>query len=215
MTRVLQGFRYRVELPPRPLCCGRPLYDWGMLKTARRLLEQILDTLKPWIIAGVPLVGIEPSCITVFRDELREMLPHREDAKILSKQTFLFSEFMEMQKHELPQLHRKALVHGHCHHKSVIHMDAEVSVLKKLGLDFEIIDDGCCGMAGAFGFASDHYGVSIKIGEQILCPAVRSADHDTLIIANGFSCQQQIEQLTGRKAIHLAQVVEMALMQDS
>ena len=215
MTRILRELGYRVELPPRPLCCGRPLYDWGMLKTARRLLEQTLDTLQPWITAGVPLVGIEPSCVAVFRDEMIEVFPHREDARILSKQTFIFSEFMEMQNHEIPQLHRKALVHGHCHHKSVIHMDAEVSVLKKLGLEYEIVDDSCCGMAGAFGFASEHYDVSVKIGEQTLCPAVHAADDDTLIIANGFSCQQQIEQLTGRKAMHLAQVVEMAMNQDS
>ena len=213
MTRVLRRLGYRVEIPPRPLCCGRPLYDFGMLKTARGLLLQLLDVLRPWIIDGVPLVGIEPSCVATFRDELIEMLPHDQNAQRLSRQTFMFTEFLQMQDVSLPKLHRKALVHGHCHHKSVMHMDAEVSILKRLELDYEIIDDSCCGMAGSFGFAADHYDVSVKIGEQTLCPRVRSAEQETLIIANGFSCQQQIEQLTKRKALHIAQVVELAMEQ--
>ncbi len=207
---VLEQLGYQVEIPARSLCCGRPLYDWGMLQAARKLLLKTIAALRPWIIEGVPMVGIEPSCVATFRDELVEMLPHNEDAKRLSRQTFMLSEFLQMQQHDLPQLNRKALVHGHCHHKSVMHLDAEVAVLKRLGLDYQIIDAGCCGMAGAFGFSADHYDVSVKVGEQSLLPTVRDADDETLIIANGFSCQQQIKQLTERKPLHLAEVVAMA-----
>lgn len=210
-TYVLRMLGYEVEIPPRPLCCGRPLYDFGMLKSARSLLQQTINTLRPWIMEGTPVVGLEPSCVAVFRDELLEILPHDEDAKRLAKQTFLLSEFLELQKRELPKFDRKALVHGHCHHKSVMHMDAEVAVMKRLGLDYQIVDATCCGMAGSFGFTADHYEVSLDVGEQSLLPAVREAQQETLIIANGFSCQQQIQQQTGRQPLHLAQVVEMAM----
>ena len=213
-THVLQAFGYEVEIPPRPLCCGRPLYDWGMLKSAKRLLLQMLDVLKPWIREGVAVVGIEPSCVATFRDELLEMLPHHEDAKRLSKQTFLLSEFLELQQHDLPKLHRKAIVHGHCHHKSIMHMDAEIAVMKRMELDYSMIETTCCGMAGAFGFAADHYDVSVQIAEKGLLQAVRNAADDTLIIANGFSCQQQITQLTNRQPLHIAQVIELAMRND-
>jgi len=105
----------------------------------------------------------------------------------------------------------KALVQGHCHHKAIMRMGAEEALLKKLGLDFEILDSGCCGMAGIFGFEKAHYDVSIKCGERVLLPAVRNAAKDTLIIADGFSCQEQIAQMTDRRALHLAQVIQMAM----
>lgn len=210
---ILRELNYEVILPPRVLCCGRPLYDFGMLDTAKRLLQQIVHTLRPWIIDGTPIVGIEPSCVAVFRDELTDILPHDEDAKRLSRQVFQLSEFLHMQNESLPRLHRKALVHGHCHHKSVMHMDAEVAVMKELELEYKIIDASCCGMAGSFGFAADHYDVSVKIGEQSLLPEVRNADQETLIIANGFSCQQQVKQLTDRTPLHIAQVIELAFQQ--
>jgi Fe-S oxidoreductase len=151
--------------------------------------------------------------VAVFRDELGGMLPRDEDAKRLRAQTFLLSEFLERYAPDLrlPTLRRKALVHGHCHHKAIMKMDAEVAVLKKLGLDAELLDSGCCGMAGSFGFERDHYDVSIRAGERVLLPAVRSASPDTLIIADGFSCREQIEQTTDRHALHLAQVLRMAL----
>jgi hypothetical protein len=110
-----------------------------------------------------------------------------------------------------PRLARKAVVHGHCHHKAVMKTDAEESVLDKLGLDFEVLDSGCCGMAGSFGFEREHYDVSVAVGELVLLPAVRAAAKDTLIIANGFSCRKQIEQCTDRKALHLAEVIRMAM----
>lgn len=212
-VEVLEAAGYQVEVPPQALCCGRPLYDYGFLDLAKQLLQHILNTLHPQIEAGIPLVALEPSCAAVFRDELINLFPHDADAQRLSKQTFLLSEFLEQQaKHyQLPQLQRKALLHGHCHHKALMKLHAEESVLCKLGLNLTVPDSGCCGMAGAFGFEKDHYNVAIKVGERVLLPAVRQADKDTLIIADGFSCREQIAQTTDRQALHLAQVIQMAL----
>ena len=210
-VEVLEDAGFVVHLPPRPLCCGRPLYDWGMLDAAKKLWWQVMDTLKDDINAGTPLVGLEPSCVAAFRDELKNLFPGEGLAGRLSRQTYLLSEFLEQEGYEPPPLRRKALVHGHCHHKAIMHMDAEVAILKKLELDYELLDSGCCGMAGAFGFEKHHYDVSIACGERVLLPAVRKTADDTLIIANGFSCVQQIEQCTGRKAHHLAEVLKLAL----
>jgi FAD/FMN-containing dehydrogenase/Fe-S oxidoreductase len=213
-VEVLEAAGFRVIVPQQFLCCGRPLYDYGFLDQAKRRLQAIIKILRPQIRAGIPVVGLEPSCISVFRDELLDLLPHDEDAKRLSAQSFLLSEFLVNRAPDFqpPALHAKALVHGHCHHKSLMRMDDEEAVLTKLGLDFEILDSGCCGMAGAFGFErGEHYDVSIKAGERVLLPAVRAASPDTLIIADGFSCREQIAQTTGRRALHLAQVLQMAL----
>jgi len=215
-VEVLEAVGYQVEVPERSLCCGRPLYDFGMLDTAKRLLRQVLDTLRPQIAAGIPLVGLEPSCVAVFRDELRNLFPGDADARRLSRQSFLLSEFLEkqVQNYQFPPLQRKAIVQGHCHHKAIMKMRDEQAVLAKLGLDVEVLDSGCCGMAGSFGFEKDHYDVSIKVGERVLLPAVRDAAEDTLIIADGFSCREQIAQTTDRRALHLAQVIQMAMHQD-
>jgi FAD/FMN-containing dehydrogenase/Fe-S oxidoreductase len=212
-VEVLEAAGYQVLVPEASLCCGRPLYDYGFLDLAKQLLRQILDVLRPQIEAGIPLVGLEPSCVAVFRDELRNLFPHDEDAKRLVQQSFLLSEFLEKETthYQPPQLHRQALVHGHCHHKAIMKLTDEEALLTKLGLDFQVLDSGCCGMAGAFGFEKDHYDVSIKVGERVLLPAVREADKQTLIIADGFSCREQIKQTTDRQALHIAQVLQMAL----
>jgi FAD/FMN-containing dehydrogenase/Fe-S oxidoreductase len=213
-VNVLESAGLRVEVPQRPLCCGRPLYDFGMLRLAKRWLRQILEELGPAIADGVPVVGLEPSCLAVFRDELPNLLPHDEDAKRLSRQAFLLSEFLEREVDgwQPPKLSRKALVHGHCHHKALMKLDDEQAVLAKLGLDFDVVDSGCCGMAGSFGYhAGEHYDVSMKVGERVLLPAVRRADLDTLIVADGFSCREQIAHGTGREPLHLAEVIDLAL----
>jgi FAD/FMN-containing dehydrogenase/Fe-S oxidoreductase len=217
-VEVLEAAGYQVVVPkagqPRQtLCCGRPLYDYGMLDLAESLLRRILDTLRPQIRAGIPLVGLEPSCVSVLRDELLNLFPNDEDAHRLARQTFLLSEFLERcaPDFQLPQLRRKAVVHGHCHHKAVLGMRDEERILARLGLEYEILDSGCCGMAGAFGFERDHYDVSMKVGERVLLPGVRAATTDTLVIADGFSCREQIAQATDRRALHLAQVIQMAL----
>jgi Fe-S oxidoreductase len=214
-VEVLEAAGFQILVPARSLCYGRPLYDFGMLGTAKKLLREVLDTLRPWIEAGVPVVGLEPSCVAVFRDELTNLFPHDEDAKRLNRQTNLLSEYLNRDAKDLrpPPLRRKALVHSHCHHRAVMKTDDEEAVHRKLGLDLQMLDSGCCGMAGSFGFERDHFAVSRAVGELVLLPAVRAAPEDTLIITNGFSCHQQIEQLTGRRPLHLAQVLRMALRQ--
>src|SRR5579863_9369283 len=158
---VLEAAGFRVIVPRTNLCCGRPLYDHGMLDRAEALLLQILDELSPEIEAGVPVVGLEPSCVAVFRDELLNLFPHDERAQALSRQTFLLSEFLELHAADspLPRFERKALLHGHCHHKSIMKMTAEESLLQRIGVDFQAPAPGCCGMAGSFGFQSEHYDI--------------------------------------------------------
>jgi FAD/FMN-containing dehydrogenase/Fe-S oxidoreductase len=213
---VLEAAGFQVIVPRANLCCGRPLYDFGMLNRAEALLLQILDELSPEIEAGVPVVGLEPSCVAVFRDELLNLFPHDQRAQALASQTFLLSEFLEARAPDfkLPRLDRIALLHGHCHHKSIQKMTAEESILRRLGVDFRQPAPGCCGMAGSFGFEREKYDVSMAIGELELLPAVRSAPADCLIIADGFSCREQIAQGTDRHALHLAEVLQMALEQD-
>jgi FAD/FMN-containing dehydrogenase/Fe-S oxidoreductase len=210
---VLEAAGFRVLLPGATLCCGRPLYDWGMLDRAKSLLLDILDVLEPEIEAGIPVVVLEPSCAAVFRDELINLFPKDERARRLSQQTLLLSEFLEQHANEfrLPKLPRKALVHGHCHHKSVMKMTAEEGVLGRMGIQYHAPAPGCCGMAGSFGFEQDKYDVSVAIGELELLPAVRQAAADCLIIADGFSCREQIAQCTDRHALHLAEVIQMGL----
>jgi Fe-S oxidoreductase len=212
-VEVLEAAGYQVAIPAQSLCCGRPLYDFGMLTLAKSLLRQILETLRPEIEAGVPIVGLEPSCVAVFRDELGNLFPNDEHARRLSQRVYLLSEFLvhEVEDYQPPQLQRQAIVHGHCHHKALMGMDAETQALSKLGLDCQVLDAGCCGMAGSFGFEASHYDVSLAVGEQALLPAIRQADKETLIIADGFSCREQIAQTTDRQALHLAQVLQMAL----
>jgi Fe-S oxidoreductase len=216
-VEVLEAAGYQVTIPTQSLCCGRPLYDFGMLDLAKRLLGQILQALRPQIEAGVPVIGLEPSCVAVFRDELTNLFPHNEDAKRLSKKTYLLSEFLEhtADHYQLPQLKRKAVMHGHCHQKAIMGLESDKKMLAKLGLDYVALDSGCCGMAGSFGFEQGHYEVSRQVGELVLLPAVREAAKDTLIIADGFSCREQIAQTTDRRALHLAQVMQMALHQQS
>ena len=212
-VEVLEAAGFRVILPKCNLCCGRPLYDFGMLGRARDLLLRILDALAAEIEAGTPVVGLEPSCVAVFRDELTNLFPNDGRARRLSRQTFLLSEFLE--KHaknfELPRLERKALLHGHCHHKSIMKMTDQEAVLRRMGIDFYAPAPGCCGMAGSFGFDKANYDVSLAIGEMELLPAVRKASPECLIIADGFSCREQIAQGTHRHALHLAEIIQMAL----
>jgi len=213
-VEVLEHAGYQVIIPEASLCCGRPLYDFGLLDKARSSLMKILVALQPQIAAGTPLIGLEPSCFSVFRDEMVNLLADNADAHRLRDQTYLLSEFLVKEAdYRPPQLKRKAMVHGHCHHKSVLKFDSEQEMLRRCGLDFQVLDSGCCGMAGSFGFEADKYEVSVQIGERVLLPAVRKAAPDTLIVADGFSCFQQIEALTGRKALHIAQVLQMAVQE--
>jgi Fe-S oxidoreductase len=213
-VEVLEAAGFDVDVPMQNLCCGRPLYDYGMVDTAKQWLQQILATLQEDIRKGTPIVVLEPSCATVFRDEAVSLLPSDEDAVRLSKQTYLLSEFLNKKApgYKPPKLKRKALLHGHCHHKAIMKLDDEQALLAEMGLDVETPDTGCCGMAGAFGFEEgDHYKVSIQCGERVLLPAVRAAEKDTLIITSGFSCREQVTQTTKRVPLHFAQILQMAL----
>ena len=212
-VEVLEQAGFEVVVPIDDLCCGRPLYDYGMLHTARRWLLKILRVLRPEIEAGTPLIGLEPSCTAVFRDELTEMLPQNEEARRLQKQTFTVAEFLMKRapNFQAPKLSRKALLHGHCHHKAIMKTMCDVELLKEMGVNFENPATGCCGMAGAFGFERNHYEVSVACGERLLLPSVRKQARDTLIIADGFSCREQVRQLTDRIPLHTTQVLKMAM----
>ncbi|HVW01225.1 MAG TPA: heterodisulfide reductase-related iron-sulfur binding cluster, partial [Planctomycetaceae bacterium] len=213
-VEVLEDAGFRVLVPQAALCCGRPLYDFGMLDTAKQMLRNILTELQAEIRAGIPMVGLEPSCAAVFRDELKNLMPDDEDAKRLREQTYTLAEFLQKEAdYHPPQLKRKAVVHGHCHQKAIMKFESDKEILKRLGLDFEVLDSGCCGMAGSFGFEAEHYDVSMDVGELKVLPAVRETANDTLLIADGFSCREQIQDGTDRKALHLAEVLQMALEQ--
>jgi FAD/FMN-containing dehydrogenase/Fe-S oxidoreductase len=210
---VLQGAGFNVIVPQIHLCCGRPLYDFGMLDRAKQYLERILSVLSAQIDAGVPLIVLEPSCASVFRDELRNLFPLNARATKLRSQTFLLSEFLEHHApgYTPPQLPGKVLLHGHCHHKSLMGLGDEESLFRKMGADLQSIDSGCCGMAGPFGFEKEKYEVSQAVGERVLLPAVRNTPASALIVSDGFSCREQILQATGRRAIHLAEALQLGL----
>src|SRR5205085_5907383 len=148
-VKVLESAGYRVRIPSRSLCCGRPLYDYGMVDTAKRLFRQTLRSLARPIEQGVPVVGMEPSCVAAFRDELPSLFPHDMNATRLSEKTFMLTEFMEryLDDWEIPKVQRPAVYHGHCHQKAIIGLNDEVSVMDRLGLDHEVLDAGCCGLA--------------------------------------------------------------------
>jgi Fe-S oxidoreductase len=210
---VLEDAGFRVTVPQQALCCGRPLYDYGMLDTAKLFWKRMLRVLRPQTRAGVHVVGVEPSCVAAFRDELPNLLPDDEDAKRLSKQTLTLSEFLIEHAPDdwhPARLERRAIVHRHCHQQAVMGFEADQKLMERIGLDFEVLDSGCCGMAGSFGFEHGHHDISVRIGERKLLPAVREASKETLVIADGFSCKTQVSELTDRRPLHLAQVMQMA-----
>ena len=212
-VEVLESAGYRVHVPSRHLCCGRPLFDYGFLDQAKTQLREILETLRPQLVAGVPIVVLEPSCASVFRDELTNLFPADQDAQRLRQQTVTLAEFLNRSNYNPPMLKRKALLHGHCHQKAMFGMKNEQQIYARMGLDAELLDSGCCGLAGSFGYEESHYDVAMKVGERVLLPRVRSAARDTLIITDGFSCREQIMHGTRRKAMHLAEVIQMAMRQ--
>ncbi len=207
---VLYSAGFQVEVPSGHICCGRPLYDFGFLPQARQYLEKVMTTLAPQIEAGMPIVVVEPSCASVFRDELGNLFPNDHRAERLRDQVYLLSEFLvgHAPDYAPPQTPgRKLLVHGHCHHKSLMKMNDELSLLRATASDVEYLDSGCCGMAGPFGFEKEKFDVSQAIGERVLLPAVRRSDSATVIVTDGFSCREQIAQNSTRRAIHFAEAV--------
>ncbi len=211
-TLLLENLGFAVEVPRRPLCCGRALYDWGRLEQARGLWHRTLDALAPAIAEGAPVIGLEPACVSAFRDELLRLFPDMEAAQRLAGQTLFLTEFLAQRPEVLEGLRRpgRALVQLHCHHHAVIKPASERQVLESLGLDAEVLAAGCCGMAGSFGFEASKYQLSQAAAERVLLPRVRAAAPDTVILANGFSCREQIEQGTGRATTHIAELLAQA-----
>jgi FAD/FMN-containing dehydrogenase/Fe-S oxidoreductase len=211
-VEVLEDAGYRVTIPRRPLCCGRPLYDYGMLPTAKRWLRRILHDLAGPMARGVPLVALEPSCLAVFRDELTELFPGDGDARRLSSQSHTLAELLDATEGYVPpQFHRSALLQHHCHQHAVIGHEADHRIMAAAGLDVTRPDSGCCGMAGSFGYeAGEKYDVSVACAERVILPEVRAAADETVVLADGFSCRSQIADLSERRPLHLAQVLALA-----
>jgi FAD/FMN-containing dehydrogenase/Fe-S oxidoreductase len=208
---VLTQAGFQVKAPQGHICCGRPLYDFGLLGAARAYLAKVLDRMAPQIEAGRPFIFLEPSCASVFKDELLELHPNDPRAHRLSRQVWLLADWLAAKAPEFAtgRLHgAHILLHGHCHHKAVFGGPAsEIALLRQAGATVEPIQAGCCGMAGPFGFEADKYEVSKAIAQDGLLPAVESAGPLTLIVADGFSCREQISQLSGRQALHFAEVL--------
>jgi Fe-S oxidoreductase len=208
---VLTEAGFAVEVPRGHICCGRPLYDFGFLGAARAYLAKVLDRIAPQIEAGLPFIFLEPSCASVFKDELLELFPNDARAKRLSGQVWLLADWLTAKTPDWAKGRlegARILVHGHCHHKAVFGGSrSEVALLKSAGASVEPIQAGCCGMAGPFGFEADKFDVSRAIAYDTLLPAVKAADSMTLIVADGFSCREQIAQLSDRKAMHIAEVL--------
>jgi FAD/FMN-containing dehydrogenase/Fe-S oxidoreductase len=208
---VLTQAGFRVQIPQGHICCGRPLYDFGLLDSARAYLAKVLDRLAPQIEAGLPIIFLEPSCASVFKEELPELFANDPRARRLSQQVWLLADWLAAKAPDwatgrLTGAH--ILLHGHCHHKAVFGGPAkEIALLRQAGATVEPIQAGCCGMAGPFGFEADKFEVSKTIAQDGLLPAVESAGPMTLIVADGFSCREQISQLAHRQALHFAEVM--------
>ena len=211
-VEALEAAGFTVIMPQEHVCCGRPLYDYGFLDMAEKYLRNTIGALRDEIRKGTPLVGMEPSCLAVFRDEMMKILPHDQDAMRLRENCFHWAEFFEKHDVPVPKLDGKAIVWGHCHHKATGGMEPEMNMLKEqMGLDAEQAKGGCCGLAGSWGFEEGKYDISMQCGEVGLLPAVRNAAPSTVIVANGFSCKTQLEQSdVGRHALHVAELMRIA-----
>jgi FAD/FMN-containing dehydrogenase/Fe-S oxidoreductase len=208
-TELLVRAGFDVAISEKRLCCGRPLYDWGFVERAKRYLENILQSLAEDINAGTPIVVAEPACASVFKDELLNLFAGDERAQRLSNQVTYIADFIAARFDRFPSFRRggSALVQAHCHHHAVIGFDKEQDLLRKLGIQIERPPQGCCGMAGGFGMAKETFDTSRAIGERVLLPRVRELAPDAMIIADGFSCREQIEINGGRTTTHIAELL--------
>ena len=228
-VRVLEAAGYEVILPRRRVCCGRPLISKGLLDQAQALAREQLEWLAPYAEAGLPIVGLEPSCILTFRDELPDLVDDPR-AAALAEHTFLFDEFLMREARDgrleawraklkappqlasSPQPPASYLLHGHCHQKALVGTAHARELLGMIpGATVREVDSGCCGMAGSFGYEAEHYDISLKMAERALLPAVRALPPDAQVVAMGTSCRHQIADGAGRRARHLAEVLADAL----
>jgi Fe-S oxidoreductase len=217
---VLEELGYRVEVPGGPVCCGLTWFSTGQVDTARAVLRRTLRTLRPWLASGVPVVVLEPSCAAALRADLPELLAADADADALAGAVRTFAEVLVEHAEQITKLASaragagpapRALVQVHCHQHADLGTDADRGVLSALGVDAEVLDSGCCGLAGNFGFEKGHYEVSMACAERVLLPAVRAADPDVAVLADGFSCRTQLRQAGQREPVHLAQLAARAL----
>jgi Fe-S oxidoreductase len=211
---VLEHAGFEVVLPSTWACCGLTWISTGQLRAAKRVLKRTIAALTPFARKGTPIVGLEPSCTAVFRHDLTGLFPHDLDAHRISEQTVTLAELIDRTDGwQPPRLPSTAIMQGHCHHRAVMHMEADQRLLERVGVRAELLDSGCCGLAGNFGFERGHYDVSIACAERVLLPAVRDASPETIVMADGFSCRYQIAENTSRSALHLAEVLAMAIHQ--
>lgn len=212
-VEVLESAGFRVTIPPSALCCGRPVYDQGMLELAMQRLEEVVGVLGPYVRREVPIVGLEPSCVLTFRDELPKLFPREPNAHALAEHTFLLDEFLgrKASGYTPPSHSGRVLLHGHCHQKAIAGLKQETGLLERIsGLQFELLDAGCCGMAGAFGYITDHYEVSKILAERVLVPAIQRSEPGTIVMSDGFSCRSQIRHFCpGARVMHLAQLLAL------
>jgi FAD/FMN-containing dehydrogenase/Fe-S oxidoreductase len=211
-VHVLDAAGFRVTIPSAQICCGRPLYDQGMLDVAKERLREAMRVLGSYVEGGVPIVGLEPGCILTFRDELPRLFPSDPVAQALAKATFMLDEFLASSAPAYtPAPHPgRALLHGHCHQKAIAGLKHETALLGRVsGLELEVLDAGCCGMAGAFGYEANHYGISKTLAERVLVPAIRHSEPGTIVISDGFSCRSQVRHFCpDARVMHLAQVLD-------
>jgi Fe-S oxidoreductase len=204
-VRVLEEAGYEVLVPRGPVCCGLTWMSTGQLNIARRVARRSLDAIHPYAERGIPVVGLEPSCTAALRGDWPKLLP--DDTRVADLRVRTFAELLDEAGWSPPHETRTALAQIHCHQHAELGKDADLRLLAKAGVEVDVPDSGCCGLAGNFGFERGHYDVSVAVAERVLAPAVRAAPPETIVLADGFSCRTQIEQLTGRRAVHLAEVL--------
>jgi Fe-S oxidoreductase len=208
--KVLEAAGHRVYTP-RGLCCGRTFLSVGLVDEAKREARKMIEALAPCVARGVPIVGLEPSCLFSLRDEFGVLVP--EGGKL--KGALLFEEYLARNpgRLKLKEMKREALLHGHCHQKAFDVMPAVEKVLGMVpGLKLSTVQTSCCGMAGSFGYEAEHYDISMKMAELSLLPSVRNCSDQALLVADGTSCRHQIADGSGRTAVHVARVLERALL---
>jgi Fe-S oxidoreductase len=212
-VEVLEAAGFSVEIPREPVCCGLTWISTGQLRTAKRVLRRTVSVLRDELRAGTPVVGLEPSCTAVFRSDGPELLPGDEDVRRLAHQTMTLAELLRTRAEDWtpPRVPVDAIVQTHCHQHAVMGTKPDDELLEASGVDADRLGSGCCGLAGNFGFERGHYDVSVGAGERVLLPRVRDADEATVVLADGFSCRTQVEQETGRHAVHLAELLARGL----
>ncbi|MFD9477505.1 MULTISPECIES: FAD-binding and (Fe-S)-binding domain-containing protein [Streptomyces] len=210
---VLENAGFTVRVPDGTQCCGLTWISTGQLGVAQRIARRTAAALGPATRAGVPVVGLEPSCTATLRSDLPELLGRDEDTRSLAGATLTLAELLTQRAGgwQPPEIRARSLSQTHCHQHATSGFDADAALLRRMGVDNTVLDSGCCGLAGNFGFERGHHEVSTAVGELVLLPAVRSAAADTYILADGFSCRTQITQRTNRRGTHLAQLIAEAL----